>query len=143
MYVTNSIVHCYNHYFVYSFMSLRESLFYYFWFFSFVPWIQVPPGVISLLPYSFASTHLLCGVTVKFIKFLYVIYTTVYLYTYCFMKLLLTQLKWKGDNMFTGTFCFSLWILIAVCCHLLSAWRRSLVFLVWWSVSKEFSLLFL
>lgn len=89
------MVHCYNHYFVYSFMSLRESLFYSFWFFHSFSWIQVLAGVISLLPCSFAPTHLLCGVTVKFIIFLYVIYPTVYLYTYC---LPLTQLREKGER---------------------------------------------
>lgn len=98
MYVTNSVVHCYNHYFVYSFMSLRESSLLLFLVLSICSCIQVPAGVISLLPYSFAPAYLLCGVTVKFIIFLYVIYTTVYLYTYCFMKLLLTQLREKGKG---------------------------------------------
>lgn len=86
----------------YSFMSLREALIYCFWFFSFILvdsssiWCHF--FTLKSKESSFAPTHLLCDVTVKCIIFLYVIDSIIYSYTYCFMKLLLTQLREKGKR---------------------------------------------
>ena len=63
---------------------------------------KLPFGIISLLQYNFASTRLPCAVILKYITFLYVIGTTIQLFTYCFIQLLfkLAKTRKKKKNIF-------------------------------------------
>lgn len=66
---------------------LYQSYFLFLAFFTCSYGFELPSGVISLIQYSFASTHLLCPVIGKYITVLHVIGPTMQIYTYCFIKL--------------------------------------------------------